>query len=330
MLPLLGMEKEAGRIADTIRENEFEEGKWDIVFINRMWGKDDLFELRKKHGFKLVVDVDDYWILDHRHHDYDLYRDHNVSHKIAEHLRQADLVTVTHERLAERVFPYNSNVIVCPNAIPYGHGQFIDQRTESDKVRLFWAGGISHVDDMKILAAPMQKILKSGLDVMVNIGGYADSNPFEKSVWDKMASYITADGNLPNNAYRGREITQYYDLFVEADVMLIPLIKSNFNQYKSNLKILEAAGKGIPVIVSAVHPYLGFPEDLVNYASDTQMWVHWIGKLVSNPKMREEQGQALREYCEKNYNFWQINQLRQLAFETLVKEKISQNQTISI
>jgi hypothetical protein len=46
--------------------------------------------------------------------------------------------------------------------------------------------------------------------------------------------------------------------------------------------------------------------------------------------MREEQGQALREYCEKNYNFWQINQLRQLAFETLVKEKISQNQTISI
>jgi len=61
--------------------------------------------------------------------------------------------------------------------------------------------------------------------------------------------------------------------------MMIPLRKSQFTIYKSNLKILEAAGKGIPVIVSSTHPYMGFPEDLVNYAGDDSMWMHWVDKL---------------------------------------------------
>ncbi len=54
-------------------------------------------------------------------------------------------------------------------------------------------------------------------------------------------------------------------MYLESDIKLIPLRKSTFNGYKSNLKILEAAGKGIPVIVSKVNPYLGFPEDVVYY-----------------------------------------------------------------
>ncbi len=94
MLPVSLMQKEKARITDVFPE-DFD---FDIVNINRLWPKNDLIELRKKHGFKLVVDVDDFWILDNWHLDFDTYNAHNVDVRIIKHIREADLVTCTHER----------------------------------------------------------------------------------------------------------------------------------------------------------------------------------------------------------------------------------------
>ncbi len=49
MLPVSLMQKEKARITDVFPE-EFD---YDIVNINRLWPKDDLFELRKKHEFTI-------------------------------------------------------------------------------------------------------------------------------------------------------------------------------------------------------------------------------------------------------------------------------------
>ncbi len=318
-LPSMLMEgKERARVTDTITEDTFKE-KWDIVFINRMWAKDDLFKLRDEYGFKLVLDMDDYWVLDHHHMDYDHYTDGRYDSRVVQHIKLADLVTCTHERLAERIRPYNENVVICPNAIPYGHGQYIDQVEPTEKIKLFWAGGISHELDLKVIAEPMKKLFPHIKDkVKCYIGGYADGNPYEAGIWGKMADYFMYNGNYDGTALRGMPVDEYYQLFSYADIMLIPLKKSNFNQYKSNLKILEAAGKRIPVVVSAVHPYLGFPEDLVNYASDSQMWIHWVNKLVNDKGFRLEQGERLYEYCKTHYNFFEINKKRQEAFTSLI------------
>lgn len=317
-VPICHLPKEKGRITDDSSDEVMQEG-WDIVYINRLW-HESIFEQRKKYGFKLVLDLDDYWVLDHDHHQYDDYRNSGFDSKVIRFIRESDLVTCTHERLADRIKPYNQNVIIVPNAIPYGWAQFTDDVEPSDKVRLFWAGGISHEKDLKRLDYPMTQIAKSPLKEKVSIvmGGYANSNWYEANIWDNMVKSFTANGHLQNNIMRGRQVYEYYDFFKFADVFCIPLQKSMFNEYKSNLKILEAAGKGIPVIVSSVHPYLGFPEDLVNYAGDSQMWVHWINKLVNNPELRKEQGAALAEYCKLHYNFDKINIRRHNAFKSLL------------
>jgi glycosyltransferase involved in cell wall biosynthesis len=97
---------------------------------------------------------------------------------------------------------------------------------------------------------------------------------------------------------------------MESDIKLIPLRKTTFNGYKSNLKILEAAGKGIPVIVSKTDPYLGFPGDVVYYEN----WDKNIRALVEDADLRKERGRSLFEYCEKNYNFEEINNKRRELF----------------
>ncbi len=87
------MPKEYGRITDTITEEELAERKYDIVFINRIWENNDLIELRDKYGFKLVVDVDDYWILNHEHLMFDGFNATGFASKLIQHMRAADLVT---------------------------------------------------------------------------------------------------------------------------------------------------------------------------------------------------------------------------------------------
>jgi glycosyltransferase involved in cell wall biosynthesis len=311
MLPVSLMQKEKARITDVFPE-EFD---YDIVNINRLWPKDDLIELRKKHGFKLVVDVDDFWILDNWHLDFDTYNKYNVDARIIKHLKEADLVTCTHERLAEKVYYHNKNVEILPNAIPYGQNQFTSERNASDLVRLFWAGGISHEEDLKILRPVMKRVLNSDLKdkVKMIVGGYSDSNITEQTIWKKMVSYFTADALLPNMAYRGLPVFEYYQMYLESDIKLIPLRKSTFNGYKTNLKILEAAGKGIPVIVSKVDPYLGFPKDVVYYEN----WDKNIRALVEDKDLREAKGRALFEYCNEHYNFDEINEKRKTLFQNL-------------
>lgn len=315
MLPLSFMKKEYGRITDHMTEEDWEANKYDIVFINRIWEKDDLIELRKKYGFKLVVDVDDYWILNHDHLMFDSFNESGFASKLIHHMREADMVTCTHERLAEAISVHNPNVIILPNAIPYNESQFNGERYATDTVKIFWAGGITHDQDLKILEAPIKKLTGN---VQMVLGGYADSNETERYYWGRMADYFTNQRQLTHTIFRGVEVFNYYDLFKYADIMVIPLVKNNFNKYKSNIKILEAAGKAVPVIVSAVHPYLGFPDDAVNYVKDRSDWLKHLQRLIDNKDLRDEQGVKLHEFCQKHYNFHEINERRRNAFLSLL------------
>ncbi len=323
MVPVALMPKDKGRITDVCNDEVLSEG-WDVVIVNRMWHP-ELLEQRKKYGFKLVVDMDDYWIVDHYHISAMDYGASNHDLEIVKFMKAADMVTCTHERLAERIYPYNKNVVILPNAIPYGEFQFTDTKEECDKTRFFWAGGISHEPDLRLLKNPISKIKGSDIEdkVKMIVGGFSDSNYTEQKVWGAMANHFTGDKQLDSTAMKAMNVFEYYTMYQFCDIALVPLRKSNFNTYKSNIKILEAAGKSAPVICSSVHPYLGFPEDLVNYAHEDKMWLHWMRKAVYEPKWRIEQGKALREYVDKHYNFKEINLQRRAAFDSLKGQPVN-------
>lgn len=319
MLPVTLMQKEYGRLTDNMTEEQWHEKKYDIVYINRTWDEEDLFERRKQQGFKLVVDVDDYWHLSHDHLMYEGYNATNFASRLIKHMREADYITCTHERLADAIYPHNKNIEILPNAIPYNREQFDGERVVTDAVKLFWAGGITHEQDLKLLQGVLYQIDKYANDIHMVMGGYSDSNETERYYWGRMAAYFTNNARLPYTIIRGMPVFEYYKMFRNADIMLIPLVKNNFNAYKSNIKILEAAGKAIPVICSGVHPYLGFPDEVVNYANKREDWIKHIQRLVKDPELRAEQGAKLHHYCNSVYNFDAINEKRRMLFESLLK-----------
>jgi glycosyltransferase involved in cell wall biosynthesis len=304
MLPLVHMQKEYCLITDTLTE-ELISKDFDILVVNRFLANIELntiLEWRKKYNFKLIVDNDDYWSLETHHVLYSRYEQNGITEKILKYIQEADLCTCTHERLAEEIYKYNTNVHILPNALPYGDEQFGEQRIPSDKVRLFWSGSGTHEKDIKLISQPFKRL--TNLPVKMVISGY---NETEGEVWNNMVYYYSAGRKLDLQIYRYNEVTRYMEAYADSDIGIIPLEENRFNAMKSNLKVLECAAKKIPCIVSNVNPYKGLPVLYVNKQTD---WYKNIKELVNNKQTREELGNKLYEYCSKVYNFKEINSKR--------------------
>lgn len=288
----------------------------DILFFNRLIQTVEIADLitwRLKYGFKLVCDLDDHWQLDNDHILYKQYKRYSISEKIAEFIEASDFITVTHDRLASEVLHhFQKSVHVLPNAIPRIDQFDIDKFPTVD-VRLFWAGGITHKNDIALLKRPLELIKRENVSFIM--GGYVKGDP----EWHTMAKIFTTDSSYNTKVIEALPVHEYYKIYSHCDISLIPLQDTRFNTHKSNLKILEAANMGSPVVVSRVHPYLDFPEDVVNYVDIHKPWYGQIMKLVKYPVLRSEQGQALKEYCDIHFNFEEINKERKQIFEHCIK-----------
>jgi len=311
MMPIVNMQKDYALITDTLNDEILEQG-WDILLMNRMLNEISAAQmdaLRTKYGFKLVVDNDDYWNLEPSHLLYQRYKYYHVSEVIVNFMQIADLCTCTHERLAEEISVYNKNVHILPNALPYGQEQFNDSKTEDDKVRLFWSGSGTHEKDLELIRQPFKRL--QGMDIRTVIAGYNDG---EKPIWDKMIASFTCGLKLNPTIYNYAKITEYMGSYTDSDISVIPLVDSKFNAMKSNLKVLETAAKKNPAVVSYVNPYLDMP---VHYVKSQKDWYKHIRDLVSDADMRKESGQKLFEFCQKKYNFDEINLDRKYIYSKL-------------
>ena len=312
MLPLAFMNDIKGYVTNYITEDKTDD--WDILLYNRICQYDlNWSKTKELLGCQVVMDIDDHWQLPVNHLYYNTYQD--IAERIERNLMQADLVTVTNSNLLNKVKQFNDNVIVMPNALPYGLNQFNDTRVKSDKVRLFWCGSISHDNDIKILKEPLKR-LQGRKDIQMVMGGYNDSDAYTKSIWDKMFSMFT--GNLPSIKLHSASPTQYMDMYNFADIVLIPLEDSEWHACKSNLKILEAAAKRLPVICSNVAPYNMDVDAPVLWVNNQKDWFRYINLLTNNPSLRENLGNELYAWATKRYNFQEINQQRYDAYKSII------------
>lgn len=283
-----------------------------VLVMNRIFPLGDhRLEQLKANGVKIVVDLDDYWELPKEHPNYWQYKN-QAARLIVKSLRSADMVTVTTNRLYEKVKPYNSNVHVIPNAIPFGQGQFTPRPPkENDAFNFVYTGQTSHLEDIKLLERVMYKI-RSIPGTSFTLAGWSNNKVFKEmeSVFKGLPNYSRIE-HLPLNNYMSA-----YD---KADCSLIPLRNNEFNWHKSNLKILEAAAKKIPVIASEVPPYSDEDPPGVCWVGYPMEWVEHIKFFKENPNAAVEMGEELYEWAFENYNLDHWNKVRFQLYESLVK-----------
>jgi glycosyltransferase involved in cell wall biosynthesis len=314
--PIIYLPKDFAMMTDVLTEEELEKG-YDIVFINRYIAGtevDELVRLREKYGFKLVVDIDDYWHLDPWHILYGKY----PTQKVIDHIKVADLVICSNNDLAVYIDELNPNWIVIPNALPYGEDQFTDVKTESDKIRFVYAGSITHGKDIAILKNPMKRV---ATDVITKnnsrfiLCGYSQDKQVANE-WGRMINDYLCGFKVDGYIREALPVDEYMNFYNEADACLIPLVDSKFNSMKSNLKVLEAATKNAAVIASNVKPYSECP--YIIPVGHQGGWFENIKKVVKDAIYREEMGLANGEYCREHFNLVKVNKLRSQVFESII------------
>lgn len=111
-------------------------------------------ELRK-NGTVLVMDIDDYWLLDKTHPMYANVMDKKMHLDIIDNLKIADYITTTTDLFASEIkkLTGKDNVRVFPNSVnPEWMKQFQDNKKKDDKfVRITYMAGSSHKNDVQQL-----------------------------------------------------------------------------------------------------------------------------------------------------------------------------------
>jgi len=274
--------------------------QYQIVACHRSIGPDFdkanvLIKKLTENGIITIVDIDDYWMPGKEHPIHDIIRFNKINEKIVANLKVASYVTTTTTLFADEIRKFNKNVIVFPNAINPQEPQFNEPTLESDKIRIGWLGGSSHLHDLQLLDSPLGKIthLKDKLQFVLcgfdTRGTVTEINqqtgehkkrdilPHE-TVWAQYEKIFTQNHSLVSEDYKKyllkytqekypneldesyvrvwtQPVTSYAKNYSKFDVSLAPIKNTMFNRMKSQLKVIEAGFYKKAIIASDLGPY---------------------------------------------------------------------------
>ena len=274
--------------------------QYQIVACHRSIGPDfekanELIKKLTENGIITIVDIDDYWMPGKEHPIHDIIRFNKINEKIVANLKVATYVTTTTKIFADEIKKFNKNVVVFPNAINPNEPQFKEPTLESDRLRIGWLGGSSHLHDLQLLDSPLGKIthLKDKLQFVLcgfdTRGTVTEINqqtgehkkrdilPHE-TVWAQYEKIFTQNHSLVSEDYKKyllkytqekypneldesyvrvwtQPVTSYAKNYSKFDISLAPIKNTMFNRMKSQLKVIEAGFYKKAIIASDLGPY---------------------------------------------------------------------------
>jgi glycosyltransferase involved in cell wall biosynthesis len=274
--------------------------KYQIVHVHRNIGQTyeetpKLIEWLKLNGIIVIVDIDDYWLPTKEHPIQQLILQNKIHQKIVNNLKVASYVTTTTKLYADEIKKFNKSVEVFPNAINPKDPQFNEPTLPSDKIRVGWLGGSSHLHDLKLMSGFVSKLSPQQDKLQYYICGFdtrgtvteinKDTNQQtqrsikpEETVWARYEEIFTDNYKIVSPKYKEflnkfeekeffgwenenyvrvwtRPVTTYAKNYAKFDISLAPIQNHIFNRMKSQLKVIEAGFYKKALIASNVGPY---------------------------------------------------------------------------
>ena len=274
--------------------------KYQIVHAHRNIGQNyentpNLIKMLRQNGIIVIIDIDDYWLPTKEHPIHQLIVTNKIHEKIIANLKEASYVTTTTELFASEIKKFNPNVVVFPNAVDPNDPQFNEPTQPSEKIRVGWLGGSSHLHDLKLMDGfvnklkPIQNKLQyylCGFDirgVVTEINqetGEQKQRPIrpDETVWARYEELFTDNYKIISEDYKSflmkfeekeflesqnenyvrvwtRPVNSYAKNYSKFDISLAPIKNHMFNRMKSQLKVIEAGFYKKALIASQVGPY---------------------------------------------------------------------------
>lgn len=184
---------------------------YSVIFYNKVIPfadkqKEDMFyDICKQYNIKIIYDIDDYWILDQSHINYKNWRENKSGEKVESLIKSADVITTTTSIFADRIREINPNVVVLENALNIEEQQWVSNKTQSNRIRFIWGGGISHKVDLMLLKDEFRKfdkqfvekaqIIMCGYDLRIKMkDGSIKKDDHNRSQWGIFENIFTSNG----------------------------------------------------------------------------------------------------------------------------------------
>lgn len=337
--------------------------KYQIIHAHRTIGQDynistQLIEWLKSLGIVVIVDLDDYWLPTKEHPIHSIIVQNKIDEKIKANLKVASYVTTTTEIFANEIKKLNKNVVVFPNAINPKELQFNQPTPPSDKIRVGWLGGSSHLHDLMLLDGFVQKNNDINDKIQYVICGFdtrgtvTEINPQtgeqkqreirpEETVWARYEEIFTSNYKTVDDDYKkfllefkegeynsGNElpyvrvwtkpVTTYAMNYSKFDISLAPIKNHIFNRMKSQLKVIEAGFYKKALIASEVGPYT---IDLVHCLKNGEFNEEGNAILIPESRNHSDWSKSIKKLVQNPH---MIKELGERLYNT-VKDKYDLN-----
>ena len=274
--------------------------KYQIIAFHRSLSPDfeascELIQKLNGMGIVTIDDIDDYWMPTKEHPIHDVIRFNKINEKITANLKVAKYVTTTTTIFADEIMKLNKNVVIFPNAINPNEPQFKEPTPESDRLRIGWLGGSSHLHDLQLLDQSFSKLTQYKNELQYVLCGFdtrgsvteinqqtgehkkRDILPHE-TVWAQYEKIFTQNYSTVSEDYKKylnvftpdaypnemsepylrvwtKPVQSYAKNYSKFDVSLAPIKNHIFNRMKSQLKVIESGFYKKAIIASNIGPY---------------------------------------------------------------------------
>lgn len=209
-----------------------------------------------------------------------------------EQFASADAMIVSTPYLREVYSELNENIRVVPNSINFKLWDAHPRKKFKDQVRIGWAGGASHSEDLRIIEPVIHKVLEQNANArFVFVHGIPD---FLRNI--KRVECVSKFSRIDK-----------YPKFLAGqgfDIGVAPLVDNAFNRGKSNLRFLEYGAMRVPCVASDV----GHFKETVNTNSDGLLckdekeWIDSLNHLIRNKDERKRLGNGAYNRIRKDFN----------------------------
>jgi glycosyltransferase involved in cell wall biosynthesis len=322
-------------------EDKLKDMNWaDIVFVANILKYGGPYTARvvglaKKMGKFVHFDTDDLLTgLYEEHHLYETYKNNKLDEVTKFCYFNADLVTVTQVKFAERIKPYIGKCMaVIKNVLDYSLDAWNHPKSKAKYTRIGYAAGIHHRGDVQVFnAIPHLVNQKVGREnVQWNFYGHPPPDPKKKGTWEEKVwpEYMSQllkgfKGQKNYNVHYALPPDAYGRYYADMDVAIAPLRMNEFNDSKSDIKVAECSRYKIPLVASNVGCYSdtiinGETGYLIDPDAPKSEWVKILSKLCKDKKHRIELGKNLHERTKDLFDGRKQSGARLELYETAMK-----------
>jgi len=325
---------------------------FQLVIFQRDLPNEEYVNTVKSMGCVVLLDIDDHWQVPKHNSSYYDYKKYNLSEKIIKSFVLADHITTTTPYLKEQIkrFTY-SGISILQNAIDPSIKQLGIKEILSDKMRFGYMATPNHIEDCKLMKDSIQSLLYDRTmqgKYHLSLGGFnmdsrlafeiggeivdyeKISKPLRKLMkiegykqpFEEMEEIFTNKGRVKDySRILSKPVDEFMQGYNELDVCLVPLVDSDFNRCKSELKMIEAGWFKKACICSDVIPYNTI--DIANFVNNNNKLGFYfaIKYCIENPHYVENLGNKLHEYVIVNHNLDNTNIFRAELYKELIDKR---------